>query len=145
MIELSDILKLWGQSYLQKYSDKMPYNHKAAIRNILQCRTEKLGGQAYYCDNCKQYRYSYHSCGDRNCNKCQCDKANQWFSKTSQLLLPVTHFLITFTMPDILRQLTRANQVLFYNILFKAASASLQTLAWDSKYVGGRIAMSTFG
>jgi hypothetical protein len=141
MIALSDILQAYGQSYLEKYSASMPYNHKAAIRNILQCRTEKLGGQAYYCDQCKQYRYSYHSCGDRNCNKCQGDKAKEWFSKTSQLLLPVTHFLITFTMPDILRQLTRANQTLFYNILFKAASASLQTLAWDSKYVGGRIAM----
>lgn len=141
MITLSDILHLYGQAYLDKYSDKMPYIHKQAFRNILHCRTEIMGGQAYYCDNCEQYRYSYHSCGDRNCNKCQNDKAKEWLSKTTQLLLPVTHFLITFTMPDILRKLARANQVLFYNILFQAASTALQTLAWDSKYVGGRIAM----
>ena len=141
MIELSDILQRYGQSYLKKYSDKMPRNHKAAIRNILQCRTESLGGQVYYCDDCKQYRYSYHSCGDRNCNKCQNDKAKVMVKKTSTLLLPVTHFLFTFTVPETLRQFARANQSVFYNLLFKAASSSLQTLAWDSKYVGGKLAM----
>ena len=141
MITLSDIINAYGNDYLKKYSVSMPYNHKDAIRNILQCRTENLGGQLYYCDDCKDYRYSYHSCGDRNCNKCQNDKAKEWLCKTTQLLLPVTHFLITFTMPDILRQTARANQVLLYNILFQAASSALQTLAWDSKYVGGKLAM----
>jgi hypothetical protein len=100
MITLSDILSSYGNDYLEKYSDKMPDNHKKAIRNILQCRTEALGGQVYYCDDCKEHRYSYHSCGDRNCNKCQNDKAKEWLSKTSKLLLPVTHFLVTFTVPD---------------------------------------------
>lgn len=141
MITFSDIIYAYGNNYLEKYSDSIPYNHKAALRNILECRTEKLGGQLYYCDNCKEFLYSYHSCGDRNCNKCQNDKAKEWLSKTTQLLLPVTHFLITFTMPDILRQNAKTNQVLFYNILFRAASSALQTLAWDSKYIGGRIAI----
>jgi len=141
MITLSDILHSYGQNYLGKFTDKMPYIHKKTFRDILSCRTEVMGGQTYYCDECKEFRFSYNSCGNRNCNKCQGDKAKVWFDKANQLLLPVTHFLITFTMPDKLRQLARSNQIIFYNALFKAAAASLQSLAWDSEYSGGKLAI----
>jgi hypothetical protein len=120
---------------------KMPYNHKKAMRDILQCRTPLLGGQAYICSECKEYHYSYHSCRNRNCNKCQSDKAMQWFENSKEILLPVTHFMVTFTLHPLLRDMARSNQKLFYNLLFKTSSNSLQKLAYDSKYVGGRIAM----
>lgn len=141
MNQLSDILNRYGEDYLKKYSPLMPKNHLKAIRDIRHCRTAYLGGQAYICNDCKQFHYSYHSCRNRNCNKCQNDRAKSWFQKSKELLLPVTHFMVTFTLHSALRDLARSNQKLFYNLLFKASSGSLQKLAYDSKYVGGKLAM----
>jgi hypothetical protein len=111
------------------------------MEDICRCRTEALGGQVYYCANCQEHRYSYHSCKNRHCPKCQNDQANQWLEKQQNLLLPVTHFLVTFTLPEELRSLARANQKIVYNLLFRASSEALQQLALDPRFIGGRIGM----
>ena len=61
--------------------------------------------------------------------------------KQQDNLLPVPYFLLTFTLPDELRILARSNQLLFYNILFRASAAAAKRLALDPKYVGGQIGM----
>src|SRR6266545_4044753 len=111
------------------------------VADICRCRTEALGGQVYYCANCQDHRYSYHSCKNRHCPKCQNDQANEWLVKQQNLLLPVTHFLVTFTLPEELRSLARANQKIVYHILFRASSEALQQLALDPRFIGGRIGM----
>lgn len=50
--------------------------------------------------------------------------------------LPVTYFMITFTVPQQLRRLIRSNQRIGYQALFKAAVTSMKTLAKDQHYVG---------
>jgi hypothetical protein len=55
--------------------------------------------------------------------------------KQQNLLLPVTHFLVTFTLPEELRSLARANQKTLYNILFRASSEALQQLALDPRFI----------
>jgi hypothetical protein len=56
-------------------------------------------------------------------------------------LLPVPHFLVTFTLPNNLWNLARSHQRLFYNLLFRCAARALQKLAYDFKYLGGMTAM----
>ena len=141
MTEIAGIFKKHGSSYLSKYSAGMPPSHIKAFDDILKCRTHVMGGKVYYCPECKKYEYSYHSCGNRNCPKCQNDKADQWLEKNKNLLLPVNHFMITFTLPDELRSLTRGNQKLFYKLLFKCSSKSIEKLSSDSKYIGGKPGM----
>jgi len=63
---------------------------------IENCRTEALGGQVYQCTPCNQDRYSYHSCQNRHCPKCGNEGATAWLARQRELLLPVTHFLVTF-------------------------------------------------
>jgi len=116
----------------------MPPSHLKAMRAIEECRTETLGGQVYFCKECKEHHYSYHSCKNRHCPKCQNDKAEEWLQSQNDLRLPVTYFMVTFTLPDCLRQLTRSNQEIIYNILFRTSAAALQKLALDPKYVGGK-------
>jgi len=116
-------------------------SHRKAFTDILKCRTPIMGGKVYYCADCKKYEYSYHSCGNRNCPKCQNDKANLWLEKNKQLLLPVNHFMVTFTIPAELRAVARSNQKLFYSILFRASSQTMAKLALDPKYVGGKPGM----
>lgn len=108
---------------------------------IEHCRTEALGGQVYHCTSCDQFRYSYHSCQNRHCPKCRNDDATTWLARQQQLLLPVTHFLVTFTLPDPLRKLARSHQKLIYNLLFRTSAAALQKLARDPRFVGGQLGM----
>jgi hypothetical protein len=62
-------------------------------------------------------------------------------AKKQALLLPVTYFMVTFTVPDELRDLIRSHQKDLYNLMFRASSAALQKLAQDPKYVGGTLGM----
>jgi hypothetical protein len=141
MVELADIFRRHASEYRAKFGDRMLTSHLRAMHDIEQCRTEALGGQLYQCEKCQEYRYSYHSCKNRHCPKCQNDQANQWLETQKSLLLPVLHFLVTFTLPDELRALARRHQKTIYNILFRASSEALQKLAADPKFIGGRLGM----
>ena len=129
MVELAEIFRLHGPQYRAKYGQRMPRSHLRAMQDIQSCRTPALGGEVYLCNNCNEFRYSYHSCKNRHCPKCQNDQASQWLKEQKELLLPVTYFMVTFTLPDELRPVARSNQKIVYNILFRASSQALQKLA----------------
>ena len=141
MVEVADIFRLHGPDYRAKFADRILPSHRRAMEDSCRCRTEALGGQVYYCANCQEHRYSYHSCKNRHCPKRQNDQANEWLEKQQNLRLLVTHFLVIFTLPEELRSLARANQKTLYNILFRASSEALQQLALDPRFIGGRIGM----
>jgi len=133
-LELADIFRRYGSAYRQKYASRMPASHLKAMRatpalapgaSVEQCRTEALGGQVYRCPNCEQAQYSYHSCRNRHCPKCQNEKAQAWLEKQQELLLPVPYFLLTFTLPVAFNEVVRSHQNLFYDLLFKTSAAAL--------------------
>jgi Putative transposase/Transposase zinc-binding domain len=139
MVEIADIFRLHGQEYRSQFRDRMPPSHLRAMADIEHCRTEELGGQLYFCDQCKERHYSYHSCKNRHCPKCQNDQANKWLENQKNLLLPVSYFMVTFTMPEELRSPARSHQKLIYNLLFRASSEALLELASDPRFVGAKI------
>jgi predicted Zn-ribbon and HTH transcriptional regulator len=141
MVEVAEIFRLHGAQYRAKYAHRMLRSHLRAMQDIESCRTACLGGEVYVCKKCEGYRYSYHSCKNRHCPKCQNEQANEWLVEQKDLLLPVGHFMVTFTLPEELRALARSNQKTVYNILFRASSQALQKLALDPRFVGGRIGM----
>jgi hypothetical protein len=141
MLEVADIFRLHGPDYRTLFGNRMLPSHHRAMRDIEQCRTPSLGGQLYYCPQCDQQRYSYHSCKNRHCPKCQNDQANDWLQAQQSLLLPTHHFLVTFTLPAELRPLARSNQKTIYNLLFRASAAALLQLAQDPRLVGARLGM----
>lgn len=141
MVELADVFRAYGPAYREQYASRMLPSHLAAMRAIEQCRTEALGGHLYYCADCDENWYSYHSCRNRHCPKCQQDAAQDWLEKQHDLLLPVPYFLVTFTLPQSLRSLARTQQKSVYNLLFRSAAQSLQQLAQDPRFVGGQIGM----
>lgn len=119
----------------------MPPSHLRVMEAIENCRTQALGGQVYHCTPCDQFRYSYHSCQNRHCPKCGNDGATTWLARQRDLLLPVPHFLVTFTLPESLRKLGRSHQKLIYNLLFRTSTAALQKLARDPRFVGGQLGL----
>jgi hypothetical protein len=140
-IEVADVMRAFGGQYMKVYGERMPAMHRKAMANILACRTPAMGGTTFWCSSCHHYQYSYHSCGNRNCNKCGNEKAQQWLEQTGTLLLPVEHFMVTVTLPGALRQIARSHQKLFYGLLMSCSAASIQTLGWDSRFVGGQMAV----
>jgi hypothetical protein len=141
MVEVAEIFRLHGHAYREKFGDRMLPSHRRAMQDIETCRTESLGGQVYFCKQCQAQRYSYHSCKNRHCPKCQNEQANDWLAEQQSLLLPVTHFLVTFTLPAELRAVARSNQKTIYNLLFRASAAALLQLAQDPRFVGARLGM----
>jgi hypothetical protein len=141
VIELADIFRRYGPQYREKYGERMPPSHRQAMAAIERCRTEALGGHVYTCDACEETVYSYHSCKNRHCPKCQNEAAEQWLVEQQDLLLPTPYFMVTFTLPADLKQLARSNQKSLYNILFRTSAAALQQLAQDPRFVGGQIGM----
>jgi hypothetical protein len=141
MLEVADIFRLHGPAYREKFGDRMLPSHRRAMQDIETCRTESLGGQVYFCTQCQERRYSYHSCKNRHCPKCQNQQANDWLHEQKELLLPTHHFLVTFTLPAELRALARSHQKTIYNLLFRASAAALQQLAQDPRFVGARLGM----
>jgi hypothetical protein len=141
MPELADVFRLHGPAYLAKYREKLLPSHKRVMWDVMLCRTKALDGEVYRCPQCLQDRYVYHSCKNRHCPKCQNDKADQWLAQKQALLLPVTYFMATFTLPSEFRLLVRSHQKDLYNLLFRASSTSLKKLAQDPKYVGGTLGM----
>ena len=140
-LELADIFRHYGPAYRQKYASRMPSSHFKAMRAVEQCRTPALGGQVYRCPNCERVQYSYHSCRNRHCPKCQNEKAQDWLEKQQDLLLPVSYFLLTFTLPAGFNEVARSRQRLLYDLLFKTSAAATQQLALDPRWLGGMVGM----
>jgi len=139
--ELADIFRQHGPQYRLKFGDRMLPSHLQAMRDIERCRTEALGGHIYHCQDCDEILYSYHSCRNRHCPKCQNGKARKWLENQQALLLSVPFFMLTFTLPAELKRVVRSNQHIFYNLLFRSSAAAAQKLARDPRFVGGQIGM----
>jgi hypothetical protein len=86
-------------------------------------------------------QYSYHSCRNRHCPKCQNDKAQEWLQEQQDLLLPVPYFMLIFTLPAALGEVARSHQSIFYNLLFRASADAAQRLAQDPRFVGGQLGL----
>jgi hypothetical protein len=139
--ELADIFRRYGPAYRAKFGERLLPSHRQAMRDIEQCRTEALGGHIYHCDQCDESCYSYHSCRNRHCPKCQHHTTEQWLARQQAFLLPVPHFMVTFTLPKEFRAIARRNQKFMYDLLFRTSAAALQELAADPRFVGGQIGM----
>ena len=141
MVTLGEIFRRYGPAYRTQFGDQLSAEQIQAMRAIEQCRTEALGGQVYTCPACATTRYSYHSCRNRHCPTCQQDASQTWLAHQQDLLLPVPHFLVTFTLPSGLRAVARQHPRTIYTLLFRASAAALQQLAGDPRFLGGQIGM----
>lgn len=111
----------------------------SAIEN---CRTAVLGGHVAACEDCGQWRVAYNSCRNRHCPKCQGAAARTWLAEREADLLPVGYFHVVFTLPAEVANIAFQNKAVVYDLLFKAASESMLTIAADQKHLGARIGIT---
>lgn len=100
------------------------------LGKIAVCRTAALGGHEEVCDTCGNVRYSYNSCGDRHCPKCQASRQAFWIDDLEHSTLTVKHYHIVFTVPHLLNGVCLHNQRLYYNLLFAAVWNTLRAFGY---------------
>jgi len=138
-LEVADIFRECGAHYRKIHGASMSREQHRAMRAIETCRTAVLGGHVDVCDQCMTVRNSYNSCRNRHCPKCQSLAKAEWLEARMAELLPVPYYHVVFTVPDEVAAVAFQNKRVVYNILFRATSETLSTIAADPKHLGAEI------
>ncbi len=141
-IEVADIFRAAGSAYRAAHAGHLSLAQLKVMSAIENCRTAALGGHVEACEDCGQWRIAYNSCRNRHCPKCQGAAARTWLAEREADLLPVGYFHVVFTLPAEVADIASQNKALVYDLLFKAASETILTIAADPKHLGARIGIS---
>jgi hypothetical protein len=109
---------------------------------IEACRTAALGGHVEGCTGCGHRRIAYNSCRNRHCPKCQGAAAREWLAARQADLLPVGYFHVVFSLPAEVADIALQNKAAVYDLLFRAASETMLSIAADPRHLGARIGIS---
>lgn len=137
MSTVQDLFRSFYHQYKEKY--KTSSEQTKAARDMMNCRTAKLGGHAYECETCNHTQVRYNSCRNRHCTLCQGVNKAIWVDKRKKDILNAPYFHVVFTMPEQLHMLIYHNQKSLYELMYKAVAETLSELALDKKYLGAQI------
>jgi Putative transposase/Transposase zinc-binding domain len=138
-LEVADVLRHFGPAFRDQHGASLSAARRRAMLAIENCRTAALGGHVERCGECGHQRVSFNSCRNRNCPKCQGLARAQWLQDRQAELLDVPYFHVVFTVPAQIEVIAFQNQTVVYDILFRAASETLRTIAADPKHLGAEI------
>lgn len=131
--EIADIIRQFGADFVAQCN---PNAYTIRVLDALQqCRTQTLGGHKEKCDNdsCAHERFSYNSCGNRHCPKCQTSKQAVWAEDRMLDALNVKYFHVVFTVPDLLHPISQLDSKAFYSAQFACVWDTLRTFGY-TKY-----------
>ncbi|WP_108399094.1 IS91 family transposase [Devosia submarina] len=141
-IEVADIFRAAGPAYRADHAGHLSLSQLKVMSAIETCRTAALGGHVEACSDCGHQRIAYNSCRNRHCPRCQGAAARTWLEAQEANLLPVGYFHVVFTLPAEIADIAFHNKALVYDLLFKAASETMLTIAADPKHLGVRIGIT---
>ena len=112
---------------------------------IEACRTAGLGGHVARCESpvCGHTVIAYNSCRNRHCPKCQGSQAMAWMEARKAELLEMPYFHVVFTLPAEIGDIAYTNKAVIYDLLFKASSETMLTIAADPKHLGAKIGITS--
>jgi hypothetical protein len=134
---IQEIFQTFGPVYLERFGAAVPIGHRRVIDAIRRCRTEDLGSVCYRCEECELAHVVPAACGNRHCPGCQHRKSMQWLQRQLDRQLPGPHFMLTFTVPEVLRRFLRDHQRPGYGALFEASAGAIKALVSNPRWVGG--------
>ena len=140
-LEVADVFRRHGAAYRQAHRGHLGRVEHKVMGAIEACRTAALGGHLERCDDCGLTRQAYNSCRNRHCPKCQGLARAEWLADRQADLLPTQYFHVVFTVPAPIAEIAFQNKTVVYNILFKAASETLRTIAADPKHLGAELGL----
>jgi len=139
-VELAQVFARHGAAYLATH--RLAAVQQRAMRAIQTCRTAALGGHVERCDACGRLRYSYHSCRNRHCPKCQALAKERWLAARRAELLPAPYFHVVFTLPHQVNPLAQGNPRVIYRLLFEAAARTLLEFGENPRWLGGELGVT---
>jgi len=126
---LAEIVRRFGDSYLERRGGRVPAHQRKALRAIERCRTRRLGGVLRECAHCGHAHVRWHSCRNRHCPRCGARKQREWVRARLRELPPAPCAHLVFTVPAALADHCRADPKALYLI----ATAGVLTPAGDWK------------
>jgi putative transposase/transposase-like zinc-binding protein len=141
-LEVADIFCDHGPAWRQANAGHVSLDQLKVMSAIERCRTAALGGHVARCEDCAYTTIAYNSCRNRHCPKCQGAAAKQWLAERQTELLPVPYFHVVFTLPAKIAAIAYQNKAVVYDLLFKASSEAVLTIAADPKHLGARIGIT---
>ena len=138
-LEVADVFRLSGTQYKSAQHRHLSLAQLKVMSAIERCRSAQLGAHHLHCEHCHTDAIAYNSCRNRHCPKCQGSSAKRWFAAREQQLLPVEYYHVVFTLPGEVAQLAFYNKAQMYQLLFKAASKTLLTIAGDTRHLGAEV------
>ena len=140
VLEVADIFRAWVGCYIDRNGPRVCWPQLKVIRAIERCRTAALGRHRDRCTGCgKDFGFSFNSCRNRHCPKCQTERRNRWVAARTRELVPLNYFHVVFTVPHLLSELMLQNKRLLYDLLFRCVSATLLEVATNPKRLGAEI------
>jgi hypothetical protein len=141
-LEVADIFDRHGAGWRRANAGHVSLGQLQVMSAIASCRTAALGGHVMACEDCGHTQIAYNSCRNRHCPKCQGAAARCWLAEREAELLPVPYFHLVFTLPAAIADIAYQNKAVIYDLLFKASSETLLTIAADPKHLGARIGIT---
>lgn len=141
-IEVADIFRAAGPVYRTAHAGHLSLHQLKIMSAVEHCRTAAMGGHVEACTDCGHWRIAYNSCRNRHCPRCQGAAARTWLAAREADLLPVGYFHVVFTLPAEVADIAFHNRALVYDLLFRAASETMMTIAADPKHLGARIGIT---
>ena len=138
-LEVADIFRDHGAAWRSANAGHVSLDQLKVMTAIERCRTAALGGHVERCEKCSHTIIAYNSCRNRHCPKCQGAAAREWLAEREAELLPVPYFHVVFTLPARIADIAYQNKAVIYDLLFKASSETMLTIAADRKHLGARI------
>jgi len=138
-LEVADIFRDHGETWRAVNAGHVSLDQLKVMSAIERCRTAALGGHVERCEKCAHTVIAYNSCRNRHCPKCQGAAAREWLAEREAELLPVPYFHVVFTLPTAIADIAYQNKAVIYDLLFKASSETMLTIAADPKHLGARI------
>src|SRR6266508_128621 len=138
VLEVADIFRDHGAAWRRANVGHVSLDQMKVMSAIERCRTAALGGHVARCEDCPHTVIAYNSCRNRHCPKCQGTAAKEWLTAREADLLPVPYFHVVFTLPSAIADIAYQNKAVIYDLLFKASSEALLTIAADPKHLGAR-------
>ena len=105
----------------------------------LELQNRAYGANVSVCEDCGAVQIHYNSCRNRCCPMCQAVPKEMWMDARREDVLEPPYFHLVFTVPDILNPVIYSNQKQLYDILYHAASATINELAADPKHLGASV------
>src|SRR5438552_6763 len=142
-LEVADVFRGHGAAWRDANRGHVSLDQLKVMSAIESCRTAALGGHVARCEDCAHTTIAYNSCRNRHCPKCQGAAARQWMAAREAELLPIPYFHVVFTLPSAVGDIAYQNKAVIYDLLFKASSEAMLTIAADPKHLGARIGITS--